>query len=69
MRYSENETQFYKYAVNEIKKVQGSNNLLPAMLGENVIHFSTLSWIDFTGISHVRSFTIRIATPRYHLVK
>ena len=48
----------------EIEKVQNTNSLLPAVSGENVIHFSAIPWIDFTSISHARSFSHLDSCPK-----
>lgn len=64
MGFSENEAEFYDNAAREIEKVQGTNDLLPAMSGENVIHFSAVPWIDFTSISHARSFSHPDSCPK-----
>lgn len=64
MNFEEDETIFYKNALLEIEKVQNSNNLLPAVSGENVIHFSAIPWIDFTSISHARNFSYPDSCPK-----
>jgi len=64
MDFEEDETIFYKNALLEIEKVQNSNNLLPAVSGENVIHFSAIPWIDFTSISHARNFSYPDSCPK-----
>lgn len=62
--YIEDEATFYSKALNEIASVQQSNSLLPAVSGENVIHFSAIPWIDFTSISHARSFSHPDSCPK-----
>ncbi|MCH7415460.1 CatA-like O-acetyltransferase [Belliella sp. R4-6] len=57
MDYYQEENEFYIGALNEIERVQLSNDLMPAVSGENVIHFSAIPWIDFTALSHARSFS------------
>lgn len=64
MDYVENEDEFYQKAMEEIEKVQNANSLLPAVSGENVIHFSAIPWIDFTSISHARSFSHPDSCPK-----
>lgn len=64
MDYSENENEFYRNALHEIEKVKSTNSLLPAVSGENVIHFSAVPWIDFTSISHARSFSHPDSCPK-----
>lgn len=62
--YHEDEQQFYALAQEEIKAVKESNDLLPAMSGENVIHYSALPWLDFTSISHARHFKFADSSPK-----
>lgn len=64
MDYVEDEDEFYRKAMEEIEKVQSNNSLLPAVSGENVIHFSAIPWIDFTSISHARSFSHPDSCPK-----
>ncbi|WP_139856778.1 chloramphenicol acetyltransferase [Aequorivita sinensis] len=64
MDYAKNEDEFYQKAMEEIEKVQNTNSLLPAVSGENVIHFSAIPWIDFTSISHARSFSHPDSCPK-----
>lgn len=62
--YCQMETDFYAQALREIDRVQQVNDLLPAVSGENVIHFSAIPWIDFTALSHARSFSYPDSAPK-----
>lgn len=62
--YVEDESQFYQKALQEIEKVKKSKSLLPAVSGENVIHFSAIPWLNFTGISHARCFSNPDSCPK-----
>ncbi|MBW3466991.1 chloramphenicol acetyltransferase [Arthrospiribacter ruber] len=64
LEYSQGESDFYAKAIKEIKRVQQSNDLMPAVSGENVIHFSAIPWIDFTALSHARSFSYPDSSPK-----
>jgi len=64
MDYFEDEKEFYEKASAEIEKVKNTNSLLPAVSGENVIHFSAIPWLDFTSISHARSFSHPDSCPK-----
>lgn len=64
MDYSEDEDVFYRNATTEIERVQITDSLLPAVSGENVIHFSVLPWIKFTSMSHARSFASPDSCPK-----
>jgi chloramphenicol O-acetyltransferase type A len=62
--YYEDFDQYYTLAQQEVNKVQNSVGLVPAISGENVIHYSTLPWLDFTAISHARSFSFKDSCPK-----
>jgi len=48
----------------EIDRVQNSTGLVPALSGENVIHYSSIPWINFTGLSHARAFSFPDSCPK-----
>jgi chloramphenicol O-acetyltransferase type A len=62
--YHEDEALFYDRAKQIIETVKHSKGLIPAVSGENVIHFSALPWINFTSVSHARSFTFPDSCPK-----
>ena len=62
--FNEDEALFYKQAKQITEEVKHSIGLVPAVSGENVIHFSALPWIDFTSISHARSFSFPDSSPK-----
>lgn len=64
MDYYESLEDFIGYAQPEIARVQGSTGLIPAISGENVIHYSSLPWINFTQLSHARSFSFKDSCPK-----
>lgn len=64
MDFDENEENFYDKAMKEIEKIRNTDSLLPAVSGENVIHFSAIPWIDFTSVSHARSFSHPDSCPK-----
>lgn len=64
MDYYEDESKFYENALQEIENVKNTNSLLPAISGENVIHFSVIPWLDYMSISHARSFSHPDSCPK-----
>jgi chloramphenicol O-acetyltransferase type A len=62
--YFEDFIEFEKSAKIEIEKVRNSTGLIPAGSGENVVHFSSIPWIDFTSLSHARSFSFPDSCPK-----
>lgn len=64
IEFCEDFAQFQARAQKEIERIQNSSGLVPAVSGENVIHFSSTPWINFTSVSHARSFTFRDSCPK-----
>jgi len=64
INYYEDFQVFNVEAKKEIDRVQKSRDLLPAVSGENVIHFSTVPWINFTSVSHARCFSFKDSCPK-----
>ncbi len=56
MKYYEDEEKFMRLAKKEVARVQATTTLEPATNNENVIHYTTVPWIHFTGLSHARVF-------------
>jgi len=64
MDYYESFEDFKTAAQQDIDRVQNSLGLVPAVSGENVIHYSSLPWINFKSISHARSFSFKDSSPK-----
>jgi chloramphenicol O-acetyltransferase type A len=64
MDYHEEFDAFNREATSEIGRVQSSTGLVPAVSGENVIHYSSIPWISFTAISHARAFSFKDSCPK-----
>ncbi|WP_129717644.1 chloramphenicol acetyltransferase [Pedobacter sp. SYP-B3415] len=62
--FNEDEEAFHRAAQHTIAAVKAGSGLVPAVSGENVIHCSALPWLDFTGISHARSFSFPDSCPK-----
>jgi chloramphenicol O-acetyltransferase type A len=62
--YHEDFGAFVHEAQREIDRVQSSTGLIPAVSGENVIHYSSIPWINFTSLSHARSFSFKDSCPK-----
>ncbi|MFL5742079.1 MAG: CatA-like O-acetyltransferase [Flavisolibacter sp.] len=64
INYFEDLNAFMKEASEETSRVRESVGLIPAVSGENVIHYSSLPWIDFTSLAHARSFAFADSAPK-----
>lgn len=62
--YDESFNAFLEGAEQEIGRVQSTTDLMPSTSGQNVIHYSTLPWINFTSISHARMFSYKESVPK-----
>ncbi len=62
--YYEDFNQFSHEAKPKIEDVRKSSGLVPAVSGENVIHYSSIPWIDFSAISHARHFSFSDSCPK-----
>lgn len=64
MDYHEDEHFFYISAKEEIEQVRNTNTLTLSGSEENYIHFSAIPWINFTSVSHARSFSFHDSCPK-----
>lgn len=48
----------------EIDRIQTDRNLMPSKGGTNVIHFSSLPWLQFTSLSHARHYAYKDSVPK-----
>ncbi|MBD0405406.1 chloramphenicol acetyltransferase [Flammeovirga sp. EKP202] len=62
--YHEQEDLFYKKAKEKIGEVKKSTSLFSGGAGDDVIHFSAIPWINFTSLSHARSFEMPDSVPK-----
>jgi chloramphenicol O-acetyltransferase type A len=64
MEYSENMQVFAQIVTAEIDRIQTTTGIFTTEYPDNLIHFSALPWIDFTSLSHARSFTWPDSCPK-----
>jgi chloramphenicol O-acetyltransferase type A len=56
---------FQKNAITEIERVKNTPGLFTRTFkDDNLIHFSTIPWINFTSLSHARNFTFPDSCPK-----
>jgi chloramphenicol O-acetyltransferase type A len=48
----------------EIERVQNTTTLFAPKLDDDIVHYSALPWIDFTSLSHARSFSFQDSCPK-----
>lgn len=57
--------QFYQNTKDEIERIQNTTGLFTRDFPEtNLIHFSAMPWLDFTSLSHARSFSFPDSCPK-----
>jgi chloramphenicol O-acetyltransferase type A len=64
MDYKNDFNEFTELAKIEIDRVKNSTGLIPAVSGENVIHYSSIPWLNFTSFSHARSYSFPDSCPK-----
>ena len=56
--------EFAKNVQTEIERIQVTPGLFTREFPENIIHFSAIPWINFTGLTHSRSYTLPDSCPK-----
>lgn len=66
LRYTDNFEEFYKQASQEIAHVRTltTMNLSEDNGRPDVIHYSTIPWVSFTGLSHDRNLAVPDSIPK-----
>lgn len=64
MKFHEDLHEFNKTAQIEIQRIQNTPGILTREYPENIIHFSAVPWINFTGLTHSRSFSAPDSCPK-----
>ncbi len=64
MKFHEDIHEFNKMAQAEIARIQTSSGIFTTKYPENIIHFSAVPWINFTGLTHSRNFKIDDSCPK-----
>lgn len=64
MPYNKNIAEFKKLANNEVERVKDERGLKFPYSGEDIIHYSTLPWADFTSVNHARRLDIGRSIPK-----
>ena len=64
MPFTEEIIGFAKTVQTEIERIQSTTGVFTREYPENLIHFSALPWINFSSLSHARSFTWHDSCPK-----
>jgi chloramphenicol O-acetyltransferase type A len=65
MEYSPDFSIFETTALSEIKRIQNTTGIFTrAFDSDNVIHLSAIPWLNFTSLSHARSYTFPDSCPK-----
>jgi chloramphenicol O-acetyltransferase type A len=64
MDYVKDFHAFSEHAKIIMEEVRATTGLIPAVSGENVIHYSSIPWLSFTSLSHARSFRFKDSCPK-----
>lgn len=64
MEYFEDIQEFMFHANREVKRVKAERGLKFPYSGEDILHYSTLPWADFTAVNHARKFDSARSIPK-----
>lgn len=65
IEYNPDFRAFEQIALTEIKRIQNTSGLFTRTFdNDNVIHFSAIPWINFTSLSHARSYSYPDSCPK-----
>jgi chloramphenicol O-acetyltransferase type A len=64
MKFHEDIQEFNKIAQKEIERMQTTTGIFTREYPENIVHFSAVPWINFTGLTHSRNFKIEDSCPK-----
>lgn len=65
MEYNPDFAIFNQTAIREIERIQNTVGLFTRTFEEdNLIHFSAIPWLNFTSLSHARSYTFPDSCPK-----
>lgn len=67
--YDENLDKFIENYNTEANRVKSVPGLITKEYSENLIHFSAVPWINFTSISHSRTFKVQDSCPKFSFGK
>ena len=56
--------EFIEGAKKEIERVQNTTTLFATNLDDDIVHYSAMPWINFTSLSHARSFSFPDSCPK-----
>jgi len=62
--YTESFAEFLPLALTEISRVQSTSKLMPDILDNSIIHYSSVPWVSFTSVSHARHFDFPDSCPK-----
>ena len=65
IEYNSDFEVFKQNALAEVKRIQSTTGLFTRSFDDdNVIHFSAIPWLNFTALSHARSYTYPDSCPK-----
>lgn len=64
MKFQKDIHEFNKIVQAEIERIQTTTGILTREYPENIIHFSAIPWVNFTGLTHSRNFGASDSCPK-----
>lgn len=62
--FQEHFSDFVVSANKEFSRVRATEDLVPGSASANVVHYSSVPWLKFTGLSHARTFSRQDSAPK-----
>lgn len=64
MPFNESLEEFMKLATEEVERIKAEKGLKFPYAGEDILHYSTLPWADFTSVNHARILSKGRSIPK-----
>ena len=64
MKFHSDIQEFNTIVQKEIERIQTTTGILTREYPENIIHFSAVPWVNFTGLTHSRNFGVADSCPK-----
>jgi len=64
IEYDKDRFVFMQNITKETQRISKSRNLFPDRIGDDVIHYSALPWVNFTSLSHARKYKTKDSVPK-----
>lgn len=64
IKFDKNITSFNSIVKNEIERIKQTSGIFTREYPKNIVHFSAIPWINFTGLTHSRNYSTPDSCPK-----